>query len=116
MATSANYELFKTGLDPNTRRTFDATGYKKNGVDDGEARRLCPHVLGYKKGGSSETPSNERVLCWQLIGPGTNPQWRCYRVADLVGLVVNTAITWQKGTDYSKDHNCAKKEKFQVPY
>jgi hypothetical protein len=112
MATSANYNLIKSGLDPNPRRTFDATGY----AGDTKQRRLCPHVLGYKKAGSGETPANERVLCWQLIGPGTNPGWRCYKVNDLVGLAVNTAVPWQMGTDYSKDHNCAKKEKFQVPY
>ena len=117
MATSANYNLIKTGLDPNPRRTFDATGYIRNGVNDNKPRTMCVHVLGYKKKGTpNETQPNERVLCWQLAGPGTVPQWRCYKVTDLVGLAVNTTVAWQMGTAYSKDQNGVKNEKFQVPY
>lgn len=117
MATSPNYNLIKTWLDPNPRRAFDVTGYKRNGVDDTEPRTLCPHVLGYKKNGTpNETLDNERVLCWQLAGPGTNPQWRCYKVNDLVGVGVNNLVAWQMGTDYSKHHNCTKNDKFKVPY
>ena len=115
--TSPNYDLIKTWLDPNPRRSFDATGYKKNGEDDNQPRRFCPHVLGYKKAGTpNETPANERMLCWQLSGPGTYPQWRCYRVADLVGLAVNTTVAWQMGTEYSKHQNCTKVDKAKVPY
>jgi hypothetical protein len=117
MATSPNYNLIKTGLDPNTRRTFDATGYIRNGVNDNKPRTFCVHVLGYKKMGTpNETQPNERALCWQLAGPGTVPQWRCYKVTDLVGLAVNNMVGWQMGTEYSKHQNCVKNEKFQVPY
>jgi hypothetical protein len=115
--TSDNYDLIQTWLDPNPRRTFTATGYKINGVNDNEPRTLCPHVLGYKLPGvPNQAPANERVLGWQLVGPGTNPQWRCYKVADLVDVVVDMATPWQMGTEYSKHQNCSKVEKFQVPY
>ena len=115
--TSPNYDLIQTWLDPSPRRTFTATGYITSGVNDGKFRRLCPHVLGYKKPGSPhEIPANERVLCWQLVGPGTNPQWRCYKVKDLVGVAVDTATPWLMGIDYSKHQNCTKVEKFKVPF
>jgi hypothetical protein len=115
--TSSNFDLIKTGLDPNPRRTINATGYIRNGANDNEPRTLCPHVLGYKQPGTpNETQPNERVLCWQIAGPGTNPQWRCYRVADLVGVAINVAVPWKMGTEYSKHQNCAKNEKFKVPY
>ena len=117
MATSPNYDLIITWLDPNPRRTFKATGYIRNGVNDNQPRTLCSHVLGYKKMGTpNEIPLNERVLCWQVAGPGTNPQWRCYKVKDLVGVVVNNSVPWQMGTDYSKHQNCAKNDKVKVPY
>jgi len=115
--TSPNYDLIQTWLDPNPRRTFTATGYKRNGVNDNQPRTLCPHVLGYKRPGTpNETQENERVLCWQLAGPGNNPEWRCYKVKYLVGVAVDTATPWQMGTDYSRHQICSKNEKFQVPY
>jgi hypothetical protein len=116
MATTDNYTEIKKWLDPNPRSTFTAEGYKKDGVtDDEKFRRLCPHVLGYKKGGST-SQDDERVLCWQLAGPGTNPQWRCYKVKYLVGIKVDTVTPWQMGTDYSKHQICSKKEDVWVPY
>jgi hypothetical protein len=117
MATSPNYDLFTTGLDPKPRRTFVASGYISKGVNDNVQRTLWPHVLGYKKkeGTVNEVPEKERVLCWQLEGSSTVPEWRCYHAKDLVGLAVSTA-TWQMGTEYSKHQNCVRNEKFQVPY
>jgi hypothetical protein len=117
MATSTNYELIKTGLDPNLRCAFDVTGYKINHVSDNKPRTFCVHVLGYKKKGTSnEIQQKERVLCWQIAGPDTVPTWRCYKVTDLVGLAVNSTVAWQLGTEYSKHQNCVRNEKFQVPY
>lgn len=115
-ATSPNYDLIQTWIEP-TPRTFTAEGYIKDGVDDEEPRTLCPHVLGYKKAGSPhEIPANERVLCWQLAGPGDNPEWRCYKVKDLVDIAVDMATPWEMGMDYSKHQNCTKVEKFKVPF
>jgi hypothetical protein len=115
--TSGNFDLIELWLDPYPRTTFTVTGYIKNGADDHQARTLCPHVLGYTKGGpGQQTPANERVLCWQLAGPGTNPQWRCYKVADLVGVAADMATPWQMGIDYSKHQICAKNDKYKVPY
>jgi hypothetical protein len=42
-------------------------------------RKLCPHVLGYKKENSDESQNvDERVLCYQLEGPAPNPGWRFF--------------------------------------
>ncbi len=46
-------------------------------------RKLCPHVLGYKKENSSETDGNERVLCYQLDGPPPTQGWRCFDLTKL---------------------------------
>src|SRR5688500_240085 len=113
--TSNNFNQIVTWLDPNPRRTFTVTGYVQDGVNDNQTRTLCPHVLGYKRPGNpNETEPNERVLCWQLAGPGGNPEWRCYKVADLRGLAVDMATPWQMGTEYSKHQICSKNEKYQV--
>jgi hypothetical protein len=119
--TSDNYKAIKNWLDPNPRKTFKASGYKKDGADDdGEERLLCPHVLGYQhKGGHVEKIEKERVLCWQLTGPGTdidNPQWRCYKVNDLVNIEEATDEPWVMGNPFSKRQNAVQNEKFQVPY
>jgi hypothetical protein len=115
--TSPNYDLIQQWLDPSPRTTFKVTGYVTNGVDDNQPRTLCPHVLGYKRPGTpNQIPANERVLCWQLAGPGNNPEWRCYKVADLVGVAEDLVTPWQTSTEYSKHQNCTKVEKFKVPY
>jgi len=116
-STSANFGLIQNFIDPNTRTTFTVTGYIKNGVNDHLARTLCPHVLGYKRNGTpNETQPNERVLCWQLQGPGPNPGWHCYEVTQLVGIAAAAGTGWVMGTDYSRQQNCAQNDKFHVPY
>jgi hypothetical protein len=115
--TSDNYDLIQQWLDPEPRTTFTVQGYKKNGVNDNKKRTLCPHVLGYTRNGvPHQTPENERVLCWQLEGPGENPRWCCYKVTELVGVAPDPGTTWESSPDYSRHQNCVKKEKFQVPY
>jgi hypothetical protein len=47
-------------------------------------RKLCPHVLGYKKEDSDEDEiEDERVLCYQLVGPAPNPVWRFFDLTKL---------------------------------
>jgi len=118
---SDNYKRIKNWLDPNPRKPFKVSGYKKNGIDDdGEERLLCAHVLGYQhKGHSHEKIEKERVLCWQITGPGTDvddPDWRCYRVNDLVNVEEATDEFWVPGDGYSRHQNAVQNEKFQVPY
>jgi hypothetical protein len=117
--TTENFDKIATWIEP-TPLTFTAQGYKADEVnDDGKFRRLCPHVLGYKKGGETDQ-EDERVLCWQLEGPGhddpAKPEWRCYKVKFLVDIDVDMLTPWKMGTDYSKHQICSKKEEFQVPY
>jgi hypothetical protein len=120
--TSDNYKKIKAWLDPNPRKVFKVSGYIKDGADDddGAERLLCPHVLGYQhKGHSNETVPKERVLCWQIIGPGTDvddPNWRCYMVDSLVNVEEATDEVWEMGDGYSKRQNAVQNEKFQVPY
>lgn len=52
--------------------------------DDTDPRTLCPHVLGYKKENSDEGQIvDERVLCYQLVGPDPNPGWRYFDLTKL---------------------------------
>jgi hypothetical protein len=45
-------------------------------------RELCPHVLGFQKGGGT-APNDERVLCYQLAYNGFTAGWRSFKVSDL---------------------------------
>jgi len=116
-APSGNFNTIAGYIDPNTRRTFTVTGYiQNNGVDDRRSRTLCPHVLGYLHNGSpNETQLNERILCWELVGPGTVPGWRCYKVTKLVG-ITPSGTAWVMGTGYSRHQNSVQNDVIHVPY
>ena len=47
-----------------------------------DQRELCPHVLGFQKGGGTAA-SDERVLCYQLAYGGFTAGWRSFKLSDL---------------------------------
>ena len=75
---SDNYAKITKNMDDST--PIWAT-YKKDGI----RRELCPHVLGYKtkKKPADITEDDERVLCWQLVGPLPIPRYRSFDVSKL---------------------------------
>ena len=81
--------------------------------NDNRRRKLCPHVLGYKK---DENEREETVLCFQLAGPEPSKGWRCFRVEALTIADDDiNPIEWETPPNYDpRWQNVMKKPKHHV--
>jgi hypothetical protein len=102
MAQEQKSETYKALRNALETKTAIYVTYRGDGVQ----RKLCPHVLGYKKekrmSSDDETQANERVLCYQLEGPNPQKGWRCFNIIELkiVNPQPGPATGWETPPNY----------------
>jgi hypothetical protein len=82
-------------------------------VFKGNARDVCPHVIGHKNG-------SEKVLAYQFAGyssSGLPPEgeWRCMFVKDISD-ASDIDGTWRTGTEHSQAQTCVDEVDLEVDY
>jgi hypothetical protein len=83
---------------------------------NGQRRLLCPHSLGTNRKGQTN------VLCYQSGGgsnsgighPGSDSNWRCFRVDKLEGVELCPSAPWSTGGNHSCDNTCVANVDVQV--